>query len=59
MPARRSRKSESPVPPRYDDPANIPGYERLYLHTRNPIYAWEAWRVARANRLPIPEWVAK
>ena len=55
MTARRSERAPGSLGPW--DPADIAGYKRLYEHTGNPIYAWEAYEIARANKLEVPEWV--
>jgi hypothetical protein len=42
----------------HDDPRAILLCEQFYRQTGNPIHAWEGWRLARKNELPIPTWVA-
>jgi len=53
--------------PPYADPTNpteqaeaaedLPHYEAVFTETNNPLYAWAAYRHARAWRLDVPEWV--
>ena len=31
----------------------------LYRNTRNPRYVWEAWQLARASKVRIPDWVIR
>jgi hypothetical protein len=31
--------------------------EQEFQRTGNPVYAWGAYRTARAARLPVPDWV--
>jgi len=35
----------------------LPHYEAVFTETNNPLYAWAAYRHARAWRLDVPEWV--
>jgi hypothetical protein len=34
------------------------GLEKRFIEDRNPLYAWDAYQIARQAKVPVPDWVA-